>query len=318
MRVTAAGSLPGDDFRGAVRAMSEALPDVLPLPELPARGVGSDMIGRTLAMVDGLEFDLQPAGWRLTAHGDAAFRRARGGWRRDLDDAEELLQDFDGVLKVALTGPWTLASGVERPAGDRLLADHGARRELAQALAEAAAVLRADLARRLPRATVWVQVDEPGLIAVGSGSVPTASGFSRHRRVDEAELVDALRPLGGEASLLHCCAPGRWLGVASRARFHGVAVDAALVDRDELAQWCDERRRLVLGVVDTASRTRQGVDELVRTALRILRQVGTEVYDDLLLGTACGLGGWRLGDVVPQLDALTRAAVLVEESLARG
>ena len=34
MRVTAAGSLPGDDFRGAVRAMSEALPDVLPLPEL--------------------------------------------------------------------------------------------------------------------------------------------------------------------------------------------------------------------------------------------------------------------------------------------
>ena len=41
MRVTAAGSLPGDDFRGALTAMTEVLPEVLPLPELPARGVGS-------------------------------------------------------------------------------------------------------------------------------------------------------------------------------------------------------------------------------------------------------------------------------------
>ena len=40
MRVTAAGSLPGDDFRGALTAMAEVLPEVLPLPELPARGVG--------------------------------------------------------------------------------------------------------------------------------------------------------------------------------------------------------------------------------------------------------------------------------------
>ena len=28
MRVTAAGSLPGDDFRGALAAMTEALPEV--------------------------------------------------------------------------------------------------------------------------------------------------------------------------------------------------------------------------------------------------------------------------------------------------
>ena len=34
MRVTAAGSLPGTDFRGALSAMAEALPEVLPLPEL--------------------------------------------------------------------------------------------------------------------------------------------------------------------------------------------------------------------------------------------------------------------------------------------
>lgn len=318
MRVTAAGSLPGDDFRGALAAMAEALPEVLPLPELPGRGVGSDMIGRALGLVEGLEFDLQPAGWRLTSHSDASHRRARAAWRRDLDDTEELLQGFDGVLKVGVAGPWTLAASVERPAGDRLLADHGARRELAQALAEGISLLREDLARRLPGAEVWIQVDEPSLIAVGSGRIPTASGFSKHRSVDAPALVEALKPLGGESSLLHCCPPGKWLEAARRAGFGGAAVDAALVDLDELAQWCDERRRLVLGVVDTASRAPQGVDALVRTSLQTLRRVGTEVYDELLLGTACGLGGWRQRDIAPQLEALTRAASLVEESLARG
>ena len=67
MLITAAGSLPGTDFRGALTAMAETLPEVLPLPELPARGVGSDMIGRALGLISGLGFDVQPAGWRLVA-----------------------------------------------------------------------------------------------------------------------------------------------------------------------------------------------------------------------------------------------------------
>ena len=72
---------------------------------------------------------------------------------KGLDDAEELLQGFDGVLKVGVAGPWTLAACVERFAGDRLLADHGARRELAQALAAGAEDLRGELSRRVPAAT---------------------------------------------------------------------------------------------------------------------------------------------------------------------
>lgn len=318
MRVTAAGSLPGEDFRGALAAMAEALPDVLPLPELPARGVGSDMIGRALGLVGDLSFDLQPAGWRLTAHSDAAHRRAKAQWRRDLDDAEELLQGFDQTLKVGVAGPWTLAATVERPAGDRLLADHGARRELAQALAQGIADLTADLTRRLPNATIWTQLDEPALLAVGSGAIPTASGFSRHRTVDLPALVAALLPFGGQGTVLHCCAPGRWLDVARRAGFEGVSLDAALVDLDELAQWCDEQRLLILGSVDTASRTPQSVDTIVRATLAPLREVGTGLYDTLLLGTACGMSGWRQRDVAGQLQALSRAAGLVEEALARG
>ena len=316
MLITAAGSLPGTDFRGALTAMAEALPEVLPLPELPARGVGSDLIGRALGLISGLGFDLQPAGWRLVPNTGADHRRAVAQWRRDLDDAEELLQGFEGVLKIGVAGPWTLASSVERPMGDRLVADHGARRELAQALVEGVAGLRAEVSRRIPGATLWVQIDEPSLLAVAEGRVPTASGFSRHRRVDLPGLVEALRPLA-DGSWLHCCAPGRWLDIARRAGFAGVSVDAALVALDELAQWRDESRGLILGVVDTA-RGPQTVDELVRASLRVLRAIQVDSLDGLLLGTACGLSGWRREDVIPQLEALRKAEALVEEQLTRG
>ena len=104
MRVTAAGSVPGDDFRGALAAMTEALPDVLPPPRAARPGRGIRDTGRALGIIDGLGFDIQPAGWRLTTAPGADHRRARARWRHDLDDAEELLQGFDGVLKIGLAG----------------------------------------------------------------------------------------------------------------------------------------------------------------------------------------------------------------------
>ncbi len=316
MKITAAGSLPGDDFRGALAAMAEHFPEVLPWPELPARGIGSGMIGRVIGLIDGLGFDVRPSGWRLTAHPGAEQRRAAAQWRRDLDDAEELLHGFAATLKVAIAGPWTLASSIELPRGDVLLADHGARREVSQALQAAVAQLGQELARRLPAAEVWWQIDEPSLLAVRDGKIPTASGFSKHRGVTEPDLVEALRPLATGA-VLHCCAPGRWLDLARRCGFAGASVDSRLVDLDDLAAWCDERRGLVLGVVDT-TRPPQGVDDLVRAGVGPLRQIQADAGTDLLLGTACGLAGWNPRDVVGQLEALRRAAALVEEALAHG
>ena len=49
---------------------------------------------------------------------------------------EELAQGYQGPLKIAVGGPWTLAASIERPRGDRLLADYGARRDVGQSLAE--------------------------------------------------------------------------------------------------------------------------------------------------------------------------------------
>ena len=312
MMITAAGSLPGDDFRGALSAMAETLPELTPLPELPARGVESQMIGRALGLIDDLDFDLQPAGWRLTNHSDAAHRKARALWRRDLADAEELLQDFNGILKVAVTGPWTLASTVERPRGDRLLADHGARRDVAQALLEGTQRLASELRRRLPDVDLRWQIDEPSLVAVRDGRVPTASGFSKHRSVDAPQLAEVLKPF--HHATLHCCAPGEWLDVASSAGFTTIYADAALVDIDALGQWIDAGNAVVLGIVDAARRTRQPVDELVRAAKRVTRELG--VGDWLTLAPSCGLAGWQQSDVMWQLNELRRAGELLDQDRA--
>ena len=77
---TGIGSWPGDDaqdFAEAVRVILGEVPELPHLPELPARGPGASMVGRALAMIGDLSFDLQPAGWRLTDSRGIDHRRAR-------------------------------------------------------------------------------------------------------------------------------------------------------------------------------------------------------------------------------------------------
>ena len=188
--------MPGDDqpaYDEAVRVVLGELPDLPHLPEVPGRGATASMTGRALAVVAELGADLQPAGWRLTDAPGIDQRRARSLLAQDLDALEEAAQGYVGAFKVQVAGPWTLAATVEQPRGDKILADHGARRELAQALAEGVRDHVADLRRRLPGVErLVVQVDEPALAAVLAGAVPTASGFGRHRTVDRPEASDTL------------------------------------------------------------------------------------------------------------------------------
>ena len=106
-----------------------------------------------------------------------------------------------GRFKIQVAGPWTLAATVERPRGDRVLADRGARRELAQALAEGLGDTWPTYAAAARMHRLIVQVDEPALPAVLAGRVPTASGFHRHRSVRRA---------GGR--------PRPWSGCSRRSR----------------------------------------------------------------------------------------------------
>lgn len=167
---TGVGSMPGSDDRAyseAVRVVLGELPDVPYVPELPGRGVTAGMTGRGLAVMSGLAADLQPAGWRLTSSSGADHRRAKSLLAQDLDAVEEQAQDISGIFKTQIVGPWTLAATVEKPRGDKLLSDRGARREVAQALAEGIGAHLADLRRRLRDVERWiVQIDEPMLASV--------------------------------------------------------------------------------------------------------------------------------------------------------
>ena len=194
---TGVGSMPGDDqpaYDEAVRVVLGELPELPHLPEVPGRGATASMTGRALAVVAELGADLQPAGWRLTDASGIDQRRARSLLAQDLDTLEEAAEGYVGAFKVQVAGPWTLAATVERPRGDKILADHGARRDLAQALAEGVRDHVRDLRRRLPGVErLVVQVDEPALALVLAGAVPTASGFGRHRTVDRPEASETPR-----------------------------------------------------------------------------------------------------------------------------
>src|ERR687893_960166 len=174
VRSTGIGSWPGNDMADAIKIAFAESPDLPYLPELPAGGAYAGLVGRSTALLAGLAVDLQPAGWRLADTSSREHRLAVSTLRSDLDQLEEQAQGYAGPVKYAVAGPWTLAACVERPRGDRVLADRGARRDLGQSLAEGVAELVAEMRRRLPEAVPVMQLDEPMLPAVLAGGVATA------------------------------------------------------------------------------------------------------------------------------------------------
>src|SRR5579875_982118 len=115
------GSLPGSDVGGAARSVRELYGErgIPYLPELPARGPGADLVGRTAAQLTGLAVDVQPSGWRLTDNAGRDASRARAFLREDLDVLAEVYDGYTGPLKVQLCGPWTLSATLELPRGGR-------------------------------------------------------------------------------------------------------------------------------------------------------------------------------------------------------
>ena len=305
---TGVGSLPGSesaDFAEAVRLVLGELPDLPHVPELPGRGVTAAMTGRGLAVVDGLSADLQPAGWRLTDASGIDHRRARSLLAQDLDVVEELAQDYVGAFKTQVAGPWTLAATVEKPRGDKILSDHGARRELAQSLAEGLTVHLADLRRRLRGVDRWiVQLDEPALAAVVNAQVPTASGFGRHRRVDPPEasahlewVVAAITGAGAEA-WVHSCAPQTPWSLVAGTGVAGLSADLDMLDAGDLdtfAEVLESGRTTALGIVPSTDPDADPSDaRLTERVQRLLDMLGLDpevVRDQLVVTPTCGLAG---------------------------
>jgi methionine synthase II (cobalamin-independent) len=307
----------------AIKITFEECPDLPYLPELPARGPYAEMIGRSTAFLAGLAVDLQPAGWRLTNTSGRDHRLAISTLRSDLDLLEEHAQGYQGVIKLSVAGPWTLAAMMERPRGDRVLADYGARRDLSQSLAEGTAQLVAEVSRRLPDVDPLVQLDEPMLPAVLAGAIASASGLLRHRAVEPSEVTAALihtvDRLSPTRVAVHCCAADPPIELLRSARVAGILLDT---DRlagphwDEVAASLEANLWMGLGALPT-DRT-LSPDQLARRVLQPLRDLGLEptVSGLVVVTPACGLASASREAAIRALQTVRSAALIVTEQLA--
>lgn len=271
------GSWPGTDPLEAMRVVLGETPQLPALPELPSRGAGADMIGRTLALLPDLPGIVVPSGWRFAALPGADMRRAAGWLRQDLDALEEVGQTHRSPIKIQVTGPFTLAASVELASGERAISDHGARRDIVSAVAEAAVAHAVEVRRRLPHAErVVLQIDEPSLRAVIDARIPTASGYRTYRGIGIAEVqaglmqvIDATRT-ADVAVAVHCCADKPPLDVMLGAGPDAVSVDSVAMTSDTyetMAQAIDTGTSLLLGAVPTS-----GDQRPVTASAQVLRR----------------------------------------------
>jgi len=228
---TGVGSMPGTDVVEAVRTVLGELPDLPYLPELPGRGPGSDLIGRGASFLVELPVDLQPSGWRLVDRPGRDLRRALDLLERDLDALTEQAEGYTGPLKVQAAGLWTLAASVELHNGTKALADPGAVRDLAASLLDGLVAHLADVGRRVPGASLLLQLDEPSLPAVLAGRITTPSGYGTLRRPEESTVESALATLVekvGVPVVFHCCARDVPWGLFRRSGAVAVSADLTL------------------------------------------------------------------------------------------
>ncbi|KNX36661.1 uroporphyrinogen decarboxylase/cobalamine-independent methonine synthase family protein [Luteipulveratus halotolerans] len=300
-RASGVGSWPDQPVRDVVRRVRDTLADggIPYVPELPGRGPGADMVGRTAGLLVEMPVDLQPSGWRLTDAPGRDVGRAASYLREDLDEVAEAYDGYSGPLKLQVCGPWTLAASLWLPRGDRAVVDAGAARDLADSLAEGVRELVGRVHRLVPGAALVVQLDEPSLPTVLTGRLRSASGFGRLRAVDpgvvEAGLRTVVEAVGEDADVVvHCCAPDVPFALLRRLGSVGIAIDTTLLTPrtwESVAASVESGTPLWAGLVPTgttASHPREVVDPFVRG----WHEVGLEdrLLADVVVTPACGLG----------------------------
>ena len=304
---TGIGSMPGTDPFEACRLVFGELPELPHLPELPGRGPGADIIGRTSALLVDMPVQTTTRGWQLTERPSRDMTRAAGFWSQDLDALEEVADGYTGPLKIQLCGPWTLAAALELShSANPALADPGAVADLAESLAEGLALHAADVRRRVPGATLIVQVDEPSLPAAVRGRVPTASGLGTVRAIDTVMASQRLRTVltaPAAYTVVHCCGQPTPFPEIRAAGAAAVSCDLEFLrprDTDQVAELVEDGFAIFAGALPVTSveglvagrplPPRQTAEQVVtlwqRTGLtpdRLARQV--------VITPACGLAG---------------------------
>ncbi|MET9884441.1 methionine synthase [Streptomyces sp. NPDC006430] len=297
---TGVGSLPGGDAREAAKTVTGSFEDFPYLPELPARGPGADMIGRSLGLLVEMYAHVEPSGWRISDRPGRDTRRARSWLGEDLDALEEFTQGYEGKLKIQVVGPWTLASALELHGGEAVLQDAGACRDLAGSLAEGLREHLADVRRRIPGAEVVLQFDEPSLTAVLLGRVRSASKYRTYRAVDRQVVEGTLRELfavhDGEV-VVHSCAPEVPFGLLRRAGATGVSFDFSLLterEEDAIGEAVEGGAKLFAGVVPGTDAPLSDPAGSVMGVRKLWRRLGLApgtLAESVVVTPSCGLAG---------------------------
>lgn len=333
--VSGIGSWPGTEVREAIRVVRDLLgapsaqgvTGVPYLPELPARGPGADMVGRSAHLLVDLPVDLQPQGWRMVDRPGRDAERTASWWHQDLDELAEGYDGWSGRLKVQVAGPWTLAAQTWLPLGDRVLSDPGALRDLTGSLTEGVARHVHEVRRLVPGAEVVVQLDEPALATVLLGRVRSESGYRVLPAPDRFDAIlglgrvmDSARAAGATAVVVHCCADSPPVDVLRDAHPDAVALDvAALSPRawEEVAVGVEDGRQLWAGALPTYGEHtayREHHDDLVAR----WHEVGLPARDlrQVTVTPACGLAGASPQQARAITEATLRLAVDLTETAA--
>ncbi|WP_245933285.1 hypothetical protein [Arthrobacter livingstonensis] len=296
---TMLGSWPGTDpVEAAKLSLGLFTPPHLPsLPELPARGIGSDAVGRTAGMLVELPVDVQPYGWRFVDRPGGDHRRAVSALSTDINVLADVAGGSDhqpAAYKVQIVGPVTLAAAIHLHYGERALRDYGARRDVAQSLS-AGLVLHAEKVRSAaPGAELTLQIDEPEVASALAGTIPTASGYRTLRSIPASELRQTWTAFvaAAKAAGFAKVAINLGTGVAGSAS----AAEPAETNSAEMASW---RKGLELAL-------ECGIDAIAVP----LSALDTGHWEQLAGAIESGVGMWagtvpvRAGQVPPSYSAL--------------
>lgn len=300
---TMLGPWPGTDPAEADKvSLGVFTPPHLPsLPELPARGIGSDAVGRTAGLLVELPVDVQPYGWRFTDRPGNDHRRAVSALSTDIN----VLADVAGAaelelpgLKLQVVGPVSLAAAIHMHYGERALRDYGARRDVAQSLSSGLAQHAGRVRAAVPGAALTLQIDEPEVARALAGTIPTASGYRTLRSIPASELRQTWTALVAEAR-----AAGFARVAINLARPHVEAAEARPAETGpggtksaEKASW---RKALELAL-------ECGIDAVAVP----LDQLDTGHWEQLASAIESGMGVWagtvpaRPGQAPPSYPAL--------------
>jgi methionine synthase II (cobalamin-independent) len=327
---TGIGSWPGTSAREAAEIVVGELHRLPHLVELPARGIGADLIGRAGALLVDITIDTVPRGYRVAGGRSAVTRRAVSLLAEDIDALEEAwekagLRGSERTVKVQAPGPITLAAQLELTGGHRAITDPGAVRDLARSLAEGVAAHRAELARRL-ECPVVVQFDEPSLPAALAGRLTGVTSLSPVHPVDEsvaAALIDeCVEVVGGEVAL-HSCAGALPWPMLQRGALRAVSFDLSTLtagDLDGVGEFVESGRTVMLGVVPaTVPDSRPSAEEVAGLVVDFTDRLGfarAVLPDRIGVTPACGVAGATPRWARTAIELVEKAADAIAEDPA--